>query len=102
MSQDTNDLPIKIQLLKLKRINELNEKLKGELQRDRITASNACLNLIDYTTTNKDFTLPEIWGYPKPGENPFRDSLNANFSASKRNINTRNNYNTSNGCCNIM
>ncbi|AET39688.1 Ste18p Ecym_4667 [Eremothecium cymbalariae DBVPG len=70
---DIQKLPPKIQYLKLKRTTELNGRLKKELARERITASNACLNIIDYTSTNKDYAIPQLWGYMKPGENHFRD-----------------------------
>lgn len=69
---EEQDIPLKIQHLKLKRINELNKKLKEELIRERITASNACLSIIDYATSRKDYALPELWGYPAPGSNPHR------------------------------
>ncbi|SCV02492.1 LAME_0H01750g1_1 [Lachancea meyersii CBS 8951] len=69
---DDNSVPLKIQTLKLKRIKELNRKLKEELARDRITASNACLSIIDYATSHKDYAIPEIWGYPMAGSNPHR------------------------------
>ncbi|SCV03926.1 LANO_0G07096g1_1 [Lachancea nothofagi CBS 11611] len=69
---DDQDIPLKIQYLKLKRINELNRKLKQELARDRITASNACLSIIDFATSHKDYAIPEIWGHPMPGSNPHR------------------------------
>ncbi|SCU91184.1 LADA_0F08570g1_1 [Lachancea dasiensis] len=67
---DDQNVPLKIQYLKLKRIKELNQRLKQELARERITASNACLSIIDYATSHTDYTLPEIWGYPAPGSNP--------------------------------
>lgn len=69
---DLQRLPPKIQYLKLKRTQELNNKLKKELERERITASNACLNIIDFALTTQDYTLPEIWGYMQPGQNHFR------------------------------
>ncbi|AMD22991.1 HHR222Wp [Eremothecium sinecaudum] len=71
---DLQKLPPKIQYLKLKRTTELNNKLRKELARERITASNACLKLIEYTSTTKDYAIPEVWGYMKPGENHFRDT----------------------------
>ncbi|CCK69900.1 Ste18p KNAG_0D01480 [Huiozyma naganishii CBS 8797] len=65
-------LSTRIQLLKLKRLNELNNNLRNELSRERITASNACLTIINYCNNTRDYTLPEVWGYPQPGENHFR------------------------------
>ncbi|CCC71376.1 hypothetical protein NCAS_0H00660 [Naumovozyma castellii] len=89
-------LSIKIKSLKLKRINELNNNLKQELSRERITASNACLTIINYTQTVKDYALPEIWGYPQPNSNHFRTNLN-------RSIQRSGTYTAdSAGCCAIM
>ncbi|CAR24099.1 Guanine nucleotide-binding protein subunit gamma [Lachancea thermotolerans] len=90
------DLPLKIQYLKLKRINELNKKLKEELVRERITASNACLSIIDYATSHEDYALPEIWGYPAPGSNPHR------ANAQKIHKSARTGSSSDNGCCVIV
>ncbi|CCE63152.1 hypothetical protein TPHA_0E00570 [Tetrapisispora phaffii CBS 4417] len=91
-----NQIALKIQYLKLKRINELNNTLKTELARERITASNASLNLINYTTTKEDFVISEIWGYPKPGSNHFRNSLSAGLSRKRVNVNSND------ACCTIV
>lgn len=88
-------LSLKIQYLKLKRIDELNNKLKQELGRDRITASNACLSIIDYATTHRDYALAEIWGYPPPGSNPFRENIN-------KNLRRGGSVQDTNNCCAIM
>lgn len=94
-------LQLKIKYLKLKRINELNNNLRNELSRDRITASNACLNLINFIQNNKDYTLPEIWGYPPQNSNHFIinniNNINMNSNLQRQNLN-----NQSNGCCTIM
>lgn len=73
--QQQQQLSLKIKQLKLKRINELNNKLRKELSRERITASNACLTIINYTSNTKDYTLPELWGYPVAGSNHFIEGL---------------------------
>ncbi|BAO41966.1 guanine nucleotide-binding protein subunit gamma [Kluyveromyces marxianus] len=88
------ELPYKIQLLKLRRIEELNNKLRNELARERITASNACLSIIDYASTQKDYLIPDVWGYPDIGEIPYTNS--------KRNIQNRSQNNDANNCCTIM
>ncbi len=64
----------KLLILKLKRINELNNRLKDTLSKDRIYASNASYSIIDYTQSHKDYAIPEIWGNLQPGENPFRNN----------------------------
>ncbi|QLQ79052.1 hypothetical protein HG537_0B03990 [Torulaspora globosa] len=93
MSQEV--LSYRIQCLKLKRVNELNNRLRDELGRERITASNACLNFIDYVSTHTDYTLPEIWGYPSPGSNPFANGTD-------RRRRSRQDTSGTGFCCNIM
>ncbi|CAL9728676.1 guanine nucleotide-binding protein subunit gamma [Monosporozyma unispora] len=96
-STQQQQLQLKIKYLKLKRINELNNNLRNELGRERITASNACLNSINYIQTTKDYTLPEIWGHPQPNSNHF--IINSNMSSLQQ---RHQNNDTSNGCCTIM
>ncbi|CDO94367.1 unnamed protein product [Kluyveromyces dobzhanskii CBS 2104] len=77
------ELPYKIQQLKLKRIEELNSKLRNELARERMTASNACLSIIDYTSTHSDYAVPEVWGFPTSGENPYDNNRKSSFARSQ-------------------
>ncbi|CAI4043949.1 hypothetical protein SKDZ_10G2830 [Saccharomyces kudriavzevii ZP591] len=93
--QQQQQLSLKIKQLKLKRINELNNKLRKELSRERITASNACLTIINYTSNTKDYTLPDLWGYPAAGSNHFREGLRI---AQKKNQMS----NSNNACCTLM
>ncbi|MCJ1374720.1 hypothetical protein MMC20_005952 [Loxospora ochrophaea] len=48
--------------LKLRRLNELNMRLKEDLDRPRIKVSEASMSLIQYTNTTKDFMVPSLWG----------------------------------------
>lgn len=80
----------KLLVLKLKRITELNGKLRDTLSRDRIYASNASYSIINYTQDTKDYVIPDVWGYMQPGENPFR--LNRQ----------RKGGDAQDGCCTIM
>lgn len=99
--QQQLQLQLKIKYLKLKRINELNNTLREELSRERITASNACLNLINYIQTTRDYTLPELWGYPPQNTNHF--ITNRHHSNNRYDSNRHEYYNeSSNGCCTIM
>lgn len=82
----------KLLALKLKRITELNNRLKETLSKDRIYASNASYSIIDYTQSNKDYTIPEIWGHLQPGENPFRNNKFQQKSSTGQDQ----------GCCTIM
>lgn len=95
--QQREQLSLKIKYLKLKRVTELNNKLKNELSRERITASNACLTIVNYVSTHKDYMLPEIWGYPQPGSNHFAENVRRRGSVQKSRRNS-----SSNNCCNIM
>ncbi|CCH42598.1 Guanine nucleotide-binding protein subunit gamma [Wickerhamomyces ciferrii] len=95
-SPNKSKIQNKLLNLKLKRINELNNRLKDTLTKDRIYASNASYSIIDYTQSTKDFTLPEIWGNLQPGENPFR---NNKFQQLK---NPNSNGGNQDGCCTIM
>lgn len=96
--QQREQLSLKIKYLKLKRVTELNNKLKNELSRERITASNACLTIVNYVSTHRDYTVPEIWGYPQPGSNHFAEDLRRRGSVQ----NSKRNPMSSNNCCNIM
>lgn len=98
--QQQLQLQLKIKYLKLKRINELNKNLREELSRERVTASNACLSLINYIQTTRDYALPEIWGYPPPNSNHFITNM---YHNNRYNPNKHEYYNdSSNGCCSIM
>ncbi|CEP64576.1 Ste18p LALA0_S12e02102g [Lachancea lanzarotensis] len=94
---EDNDVQLKIQSLKLKRINELNRKLKEELARERITASNACLSIIDYATSHKDYAIPEVWGYPMAGSNPHRTNASGLHRRAHREAGSADNT-----CCTLM
>lgn len=86
---------LKDKTIEVKRINELNNKLRKELSRERITASNACLTIINYTSNTKDYTLPELWGYPVAGSNHFIEGLkNAQKNSQMSNSNSV--------CCTLM
>ncbi|KTW28476.1 hypothetical protein T552_01736 [Pneumocystis carinii B80] len=47
--------------LKLRRMTELNSRLKEDLERPRILVSEACQSLILFATTTKDPMLPSAW-----------------------------------------
>ncbi|KAG5437493.1 hypothetical protein PCANB_000921 [Pneumocystis canis] len=57
--------------LKLRRMAELNSRLKEELERQRIPVSEACQSLIMFTTSTKDAMLPSIWGPIDRRNDPF-------------------------------
>lgn len=98
MNQD-QQLSLKIKYLKLKRVDGLNNRLRGELSRERITASNACLSIVNYVSTHSDYAIPEIWGYPDPGTNHFRDGQRLKLRQSPGQVHGPGNDPT---CCIIM
>ncbi|KAH3902531.1 Ste18p SCDLUD_000110 [Saccharomycodes ludwigii] len=98
---DNEQLEYKLQFLKLKRIIELNNRLKQQLVKERITSSNACLSLIDYTTTTIDYMLPTLWGYPKVNSNPLNNRPLNEYSNHKR-FNKKEHGSVQGGCCEIM
>lgn len=107
--------------LKLRRLTNLTDRLRRELNYERIPASQACAALIDYTQnvsedpTRKDYLVPEIYGHkPKPAflqpgseaggmigaEGLFEDEADAilgQYSDNKR----MSFSGSSGGCCNI-
>ena len=48
--------------IKLRRLTELNTRLREDLDRPRIKVSEACESLIAYTKTSKDYMVPSVWG----------------------------------------
>ncbi|KAH0612919.1 uncharacterized protein H6S33_009299 [Morchella sextelata] len=48
--------------LKLRRLTELNARLREDLDRPRVKVSEACQSMINYTKTTKDFMVPSTWG----------------------------------------
>lgn len=70
--------------LKLRRLTELNVRLREDLDRRRIPVSDAAQDLIAFTDREpKDFMVPSRWGEPPRSENPYLPPQ-------------------SNGCCSVM
>ncbi|KAL9136193.1 MAG: hypothetical protein Q9175_002602 [Cornicularia normoerica] len=69
--------------LKLRRLNELNSRLREDLERPRIKVSEASMSLIQYCTNTKDFMVPSMWGSVDKREDPYAPQQ-------------------SNGCCTII
>ncbi|KAG5513890.1 hypothetical protein PMAC_000512 [Pneumocystis sp. 'macacae'] len=57
--------------MKLRRMCELNQRLKEDLERPRIPVSEACQSLIMFATSTKDPMLPSIWGHVDKCNDPF-------------------------------
>lgn len=54
--------------IKLRRLTELNARLREDLDRPRISVSEACEALIAYTKVTKDYMVPSVWGQVGKGE----------------------------------
>lgn len=72
-----------MQELKLRRLTELNARLREDLERPRVKVSEACASMINYTKNTKDFMVPATWGHVGKGEDPYAPQ-------------------NPNGCCTIM
>lgn len=57
--------------LKLRRLNELNDRLKEDLERPRITIFEASMSLIEYCNSTRDFMVPSLWGTVDKREDPY-------------------------------
>jgi len=62
--------------LKLRRLNELNVRLKEDLERPRIKVSEASMSLIQYCNSTKDFMVPSLWGPVEKGSDPYAPPSN--------------------------
>ncbi|QDS70709.1 Guanine nucleotide-binding protein subunit gamma [Venturia effusa] len=70
--------------LKLRRLQELNARLKEDLERRRIPVSEASNDLISFTEKEpKDFMVPSKWGTVDKRDDPYAPQQ-------------------SNGCCVVM
>ncbi|KAH8658733.1 GGL domain-containing protein [Tricladium varicosporioides] len=57
--------------LKLRRLTELNNRLREDLERERIPVSQAATSIISYTNSTKDYMVPSIWGSVDKKDDPY-------------------------------
>ncbi|KAI9796729.1 MAG: hypothetical protein M1825_006515 [Sarcosagium campestre] len=57
--------------LKLRRLTELNLRLREDLDRPRVKLSEAAMGLVNYTNSTKDFMVPQIWGNIDRRDDPY-------------------------------
>ncbi|OBT63556.1 hypothetical protein VE03_06998 [Pseudogymnoascus sp. 23342-1-I1] len=57
--------------LKLRRLTELNNRLREDLERERIPVSQAARSIIAYTNTTRDFMVPSVWGPVDKKDDPY-------------------------------
>ncbi|KAJ4391124.1 Guanine nucleotide-binding protein subunit gamma [Gnomoniopsis smithogilvyi] len=69
--------------LKLRRLTELNNRLREDLERERIPVSQASKSIIAYCNSTRDYMVPSVWGVVPKGEDPYAPQQ-------------------SSGCCTVM
>ncbi|DAA79801.1 guanine nucleotide-binding protein subunit gamma [Trichophyton mentagrophytes] len=57
--------------LKLRRLAEVNIRLKEDLDRPRIKVAEASISLINYCNNTKDFMVPSVWGQVDKRDDPY-------------------------------
>jgi guanine nucleotide-binding protein subunit gamma len=57
--------------LKLRRVLELNQRLREDLDRPRVKVSQASKKLIDYCKNTRDNLVPSIWGPVDKGDDQY-------------------------------
>ncbi|POR33490.1 Guanine nucleotide-binding protein subunit gamma [Tolypocladium paradoxum] len=57
--------------LKLRRLTELNNRLREDLERERIPVSTAAKSIIAYCNGTRDYMVPSAWGAVPKGEDPY-------------------------------
>ncbi|QVM13430.1 Guanine nucleotide-binding protein subunit gamma [Coccidioides posadasii str. Silveira] len=57
--------------LKLRRLTELNARLREDLERPRVKVTEASMSLINYCNNTRDFMVPSVWGQVEKREDPY-------------------------------
>ncbi|KAK2604426.1 hypothetical protein N8I77_007357 [Diaporthe amygdali] len=57
--------------LKLRRLTELNNRLREDLERERIPVSQASKSIIAYCNSTRDYMVVNVWGVVPKGEDPY-------------------------------
>ncbi|SPO01120.1 probable G protein gamma subunit [Cephalotrichum gorgonifer] len=63
--------------LKLRRLTELNKRLREDLERERIPVSSAAKSIIAYCNSTKDYMVPSVWGAVPKGDDPYAPQQSA-------------------------
>ncbi|EXJ86966.1 guanine nucleotide-binding protein subunit gamma [Capronia epimyces CBS 606.96] len=71
--------------LKLRRLQELNSRLKEDLERPRVKVGEASMSLINYCNSTRDYMVPSVWGQVDRKEDPYNPQSGGN-----------------DGCCTVM
>ncbi|KAI1378243.1 GGL domain-containing protein [Hypoxylon crocopeplum] len=62
--------------LKLRRLTELNSRLREDLERERIPVSQAARSIIAYCNSTRDYMVPSVWGAVPRSEDPYAPQQN--------------------------
>ncbi|KAI0402700.1 G protein gamma subunit [Xylaria palmicola] len=62
--------------LKLRRLTELNSRLREDLERERIPVSQAANSIIAYCNSTRDYMVPSVWGNVPRGDDPYAPPQN--------------------------
>ncbi|KAI5959809.1 STE18 [Candida pseudojiufengensis] len=92
-----SEIENQIQVIKLKRIKELNNRLTQTLKRERIPVSKSSALIIKYVEETPDYLIPYNWKLPND-QNKFLNYQN--YKALHGNTNKR--AGSGGGCCTIM
>lgn len=57
--------------LKLRRLTELNNRLREDLDRERIPVSQASKSIIAYCNSTRDYMVPSVWSIVPKSEDPY-------------------------------
>jgi len=60
--------------LKYRRLVELNQRLREDLDRPRVRVSEASTSLIRYCKNTRDFLVPSVWGPVDKRDDPYAPS----------------------------
>ncbi|KAK3899904.1 Rdx family-domain-containing protein [Staphylotrichum tortipilum] len=70
--------------LKLRRLTELNSRLREDLDRERIPVSQASKSIIAYCNSTRDYMVPTVWGPVPKGEDPYAPQQSGGCSSALR------------------
>lgn len=57
--------------IKLRRLTELNARLREDLDRPRVAVSEACTGLLAYVQKTTDHMVPSVWGAVDKSLDPY-------------------------------
>ncbi|KAL6240513.1 hypothetical protein RBB50_012531 [Rhinocladiella similis] len=69
----------------MRRLQELNSRLKEDLERPRVKVAEASMSLINYCNQTRDYMVPSVWGHVDRKEDPYNPQSGG-----------------SDGCCSVM